>query len=100
MQAEAIGRRIRDLRLGADLSAEQLAARAETSLASISRVERGLVREPSYALLSRIATALGFTTIDAMLGGEVPAYVAKERRERESHAPVLNVVGEVEELRA
>lgn len=70
MQAQRLGRVIRELRLRADLSVEQLGARAGTTGGSISRIESGKVKSPNFDLLTRIAGALGFKSVDAMLGAD------------------------------
>lgn len=90
-RARAIGSRLKAARLAADLSVEQLAARAGTSGTTVSRIERGLTEKPGYPLLQRLALALGHRTVDEWLAGIPP-----------STPPVLNVVGNrsVEERRA
>lgn len=56
----ALGEAIRQLRLGAGLSQEQLAEQADTDLSQVGGIERG-VRNPSYETLVRLAVALGTT---------------------------------------
>lgn len=56
----ALGEAIRQLRLGAGLSQEQLAEEADTDLSQVGGIERG-VRNPSYETLVRLAVALGTT---------------------------------------
>ncbi len=53
----ALGNAIRHLRTEAGLSQEQLAERVATDLTQIGGLERG-TRNPSYATLVRVATAL------------------------------------------
>ncbi len=53
----ALGEAIRQLRLEAELSQEQLAERASTDLTQVGGIERG-VRNPSYTTLVRLAAAL------------------------------------------
>jgi transcriptional regulator with XRE-family HTH domain len=53
----ALGEAIRQLRLEAELSPEQLAERAGTDLTQVGGIERG-VRNPSYTTLVRLANAL------------------------------------------
>jgi transcriptional regulator with XRE-family HTH domain len=59
-QLAALGESLRQLRLEAGLSQEQLAERAGTDLSQVGGIERGL-RNPSYTTLSRLATALDAT---------------------------------------
>jgi transcriptional regulator with XRE-family HTH domain len=54
----ALGEAVRQLRLEAELSQEELAEAAGTDLTQVGGVERG-VRNPSYTTLLRLAGALG-----------------------------------------
>lgn len=54
----SFGRVIRDLRLKADLSQEELAHRAGLSPVYVSELERGL-RSPSLATIGKLGKALG-----------------------------------------
>lgn len=54
----ALGEAVRQLRLEAGMSQEQLAESAGTDLTQVGGVERG-VRNPSYTTLLRLADALG-----------------------------------------
>jgi len=54
----ALGEAVRQLRLEAGMSQEQLAENAGTDLTQVGGVERG-VRNPSYTTLLRLAAALG-----------------------------------------
>ncbi len=56
----ALGEAMRQLRQEAGLSQEQVAELAETDLSQVGGIERG-VRNPSYATLLRLASALGTT---------------------------------------
>ncbi|HET7418114.1 MAG TPA: helix-turn-helix transcriptional regulator [Solirubrobacterales bacterium] len=56
----ALGEAVRRLRVGAELTQEDLATRADTDLTQVGGVERG-VRNPSYTTLLRLAGALGTT---------------------------------------
>lgn len=47
-QAQRLADQLRSLRERAGLSQEQLAARAEVSVATVSKIETGVVREPGY----------------------------------------------------
>jgi transcriptional regulator with XRE-family HTH domain len=54
----AVGRRIRDLRRGKQMSLETVAARTELSIGFISQIERGL-SSPSLRVLATLADVLG-----------------------------------------
>jgi len=54
----ALGEAVRQLRLEAEMSQEQLAEAAGTDLTQVGGVERG-VRNPSYTTMLRLAGALG-----------------------------------------
>ncbi|WP_249148566.1 cupin domain-containing protein [Bradyrhizobium jicamae] len=54
----AVGRRIRDLRRGKEMSLETVAARADLSIGFISQIERGL-SSPSLRVLATLADVLG-----------------------------------------
>jgi len=62
----ALGEAVRQLRLEAEMSQEQLAEAAGTDLTQVGGVERG-VRNPSYTTLLRLAVALD-TSVGEMTG--------------------------------
>lgn len=94
-----VGERVRVLRGNAGLSAERLAARAGTTTASVTRIENGETRDPGYILLTRLAMALNFPGVDAMLGApavqpeelDVPYWesTAPKRRRARQRGPKL-----------
>jgi transcriptional regulator with XRE-family HTH domain len=57
---------LKTLRKDRGLTQTQLAKRARTSQAYIARLERGEKKNPSLAMLRRLAKALG-TTIEALV---------------------------------
>ncbi len=57
LELGALGDAIKQLRIQAGLSQEQLAERASTDLTQIGGLERG-TRNPSYSTLVRVARAL------------------------------------------
>ena len=63
----AVGRRIRDLRRGKEMSLETVAARTDLSIGFISQIERGL-SSPSLRVLATLADVLG-VGIAALFGG-------------------------------
>lgn len=54
----ALGEAVRQLRVEAEMSQEELAEAAGTDLTQVGGIERG-VRNPSYTTLLRLAAALG-----------------------------------------
>lgn len=54
----ALGEAVRQLRLEAEMSQEELAEAAGTDLTQVGGVERG-IRNPSYTTMLRLAGALG-----------------------------------------
>jgi len=60
----ALGDAVRQLRLEAEMSQEELAEAAGTDLTQVGGVERG-VRNPSYTTMLRLASALG-TSVGAL----------------------------------
>ena len=54
----ALGEAVRQLRLEAEMSQEELAEAAGTDLTQVGGIERG-VRNPSYTTMLRLAGALG-----------------------------------------
>jgi len=61
-QAQRLAERLRSLRERAGLSQEQLAARAQVSVATVSKIETGVVREPGYFTVVAMLGALGAAT--------------------------------------
>jgi transcriptional regulator with XRE-family HTH domain len=60
----ALGESIRQFRLEAECSQEELAERAKTDLTQVGGIERG-IRNPSYTTLLRLAKALN-TSVGAI----------------------------------
>jgi len=60
----ALGDAVRQMRLEAEMSQEELAEAAGTDLTQVGGVERG-VRNPSYTTMLRLAGALG-TSVGAL----------------------------------
>jgi len=57
-EAQRLAEHLRSLRYRAGLSQEQLATRAEVSVATVSKIETGVVREPGYFTVVAILDAL------------------------------------------
>ena len=71
---EALGQRIRDLRIGRGLSQQQLADLMFVTRKSVSNWESGY-RMPDITMLTRLAKVLGVKThelLDAMAGSDTP----------------------------
>lgn len=66
-----LGARVRALREDRGLSLRELARRAEVQVSDISRLERGLTRQPRLALGMSLARALG-VTLSQLLGEAEP----------------------------
>ncbi|APE21432.1 XRE family transcriptional regulator [Streptomyces venezuelae ATCC 10712] len=62
---QALGRRIRDARLYADLTQEELAHRAEIDRSTIQRIEGGQ-NDAKFSHLLRVARALNVPTRDLL----------------------------------
>ncbi len=72
----SIGDRIRTARKAAGLSQEELARRAGMSLKGMGDIERGLIPDPHYSSLSKIANGLG-VPIGELLEEERPLALAR-----------------------
>jgi transcriptional regulator with XRE-family HTH domain len=60
----SIGDKVRATRKAAGISQEEVARRAGVSLNVINRLERGVILDPHYSTLRRIASALGVPVED------------------------------------
>jgi len=72
-----IGPVVKSLRLERKLSQEALANSAHVSSGYLSKLERGLYREPSYEVLSRIAGALEVDTADLYIRAGLEHLIAE-----------------------
>lgn len=61
-QAQRLAAQLRSKRDQAGLSQEELAARAEVSVATVSKIETGTVREPGYFTVVAMLDALNAAT--------------------------------------
>jgi transcriptional regulator with XRE-family HTH domain len=57
-QAARLAVRLRDLREGAGMTQEQLAARAEVAVATVRKIETSVVVEPGYFTVMALLNAL------------------------------------------
>ncbi len=97
-----LGRLIRDARLGAGLTAREVARRAGLDVSTVTRIELGQIAQPSADKLKAIAPALGIPISDLLAAagllpkGELPTlrpYLRAKYRELPDEA-----VAEVERL--
>jgi transcriptional regulator with XRE-family HTH domain len=67
-QAKVLAARLRALREEANLSREQLAARAGLAVATVRNIETGTVTEPGFFTIAALVNALGarFTDLPAL----------------------------------
>jgi len=71
-QAGRLAEWLRDRRMQAGMSQEQLAGRAQVAVATVRKIEKGVVIEPGYFTVLALMHALGATSEDpAMLGRRV-----------------------------
>lgn len=59
-----VGEKIRELRIARGMSQEQLAAKVGVVQMTISKMERGIMKRPSFSTLMGIANALGVSVAD------------------------------------
>jgi transcriptional regulator with XRE-family HTH domain len=63
-QARRLSKHLRDSRVNADLTQEQLAARANVAVATVRKIETGVVVEPGYFTVRALLQALGVQDAD------------------------------------
>lgn len=80
-QSKRTGLRIRDARVAAGFTQEQLAFRAGVAVATVSRLENGRTAYPRSDEFARIAAALG-TNPDALMGIDDVSPVADDEDEQ------------------
>lgn len=68
MSIENFGARVRAVRRQKGLRQGEIAEAAEMSQPEVSRIERGLVRQPGLRVIGRLSRALG-VTVDFLIGG-------------------------------
>lgn len=68
--ADTLAQRLRDIREDQGLTLSEVARRAQISKAYLSQLERGGSTEPSYSVVTRLATALG-TNVDELTGQSI-----------------------------
>jgi transcriptional regulator with XRE-family HTH domain len=63
-QAVQLAKRLRDLRVQADLTQEQLAGQAQVAVATVRKIETGAVVEPGFFTIMALFRALGIGHLD------------------------------------
>lgn len=66
--SRALAQRVREARLGLELTQQELASMCGVSIWTISNIERGLTRDVSERVLGALATNLGVTIDDLVFG--------------------------------
>lgn len=87
---EALGRRIRKLRLERSMTLDEVAARSGCSVGSLSQIERGM-GNPSFATLVKISHALDISVgrLLEAAGSHDPVVRQKDRRRLEGSQAVV-----------
>jgi len=83
-QAERLAAWLRDQREQADLSQEQLAARAQVAVATVRKIEKGIVIEPGYFTVLALLQALGVRREDSAMGERHLSLSPRHRNRRGS----------------
>lgn len=68
MDVTQIARKIRELRQAKDWSQEDLARAADIPLTTITKIETGVIKNPSIEKIAKIAKALG-VSVDTLISG-------------------------------
>jgi transcriptional regulator with XRE-family HTH domain len=74
-QAARLAASLRDRREQAELSQEQLAARAQVAVATVRKIEKGIVIEPGYFTVLALMQALGAGHKDTAVLGPVTGMI-------------------------
>jgi transcriptional regulator with XRE-family HTH domain len=75
-QAGRLAEWLRDRRMQAGMSQEQLASRAQVAVATVRKIEKGVVIEPGYFTVLALMHALGTTSEDPAVLGRRASIVA------------------------
>ncbi len=88
--SEALGRRIRKLRLERSMTLDEVAARSGCSVGSLSQIERG-IGNPSFATLVKISHALDISVARLLeaAGSHDPVVRREDRRRLEGSQAVV-----------
>ena len=89
-----IGRHIRARRRAMNLSQDALARQADVSLSLINQIERGVITDPHYSTLNRIAEAMGVSVAELLEGQKVPLVTMQGQANVEVRARVIAVIRE------
>jgi transcriptional regulator with XRE-family HTH domain len=75
----AIKERLRELRIAAGLTQQELAVRAGLSVSAVAHLEVGRIPDPRVSTLQALARALG-VSLDSLAGEEPPQAPPKKAR--------------------
>jgi transcriptional regulator with XRE-family HTH domain len=86
-QAGRLAEWLRDRRMQAGMSQEQLSARAQVAVATVRKIEKGVVIEPGYFTVLALMHALGAASEDPAVLGRRVSIVANFSEPAPVHAP-------------
>lgn len=68
--ANTIGENIKRQRMKLGISQEELAKKAEVKYTTLTKIESGVIKNPSVLVISRIAKSLEINVEDLLTGGK------------------------------
>lgn len=92
MDEKGLGKRLQDARRAVGLTQQELCQKSGLSYSTLAKIERGAIKSPSVFTIQYIAAALG-TSLDALLGLEVPSAVTKKTSRRGTRFVYFDVNG-------
>lgn len=82
MDEKSMGRQLQSMRLGANLTQQQLCQKANISFSTLTKIERGAIKSPSIFTVLAIANAVG-VGLDELIGnrsGGAPGRILKKTK--------------------
>jgi len=82
MDEKSLGKQLQSMRLGANLTQQQLCQKANISFSTLTKIERGAIKSPSVFTVLAIANAVG-VGLDELIGnrsGHAPGRVLKKTK--------------------
>lgn len=82
MDEKSLGRQLQSMRLGANLTQQQLCQKANISFSTLTKIERGAIKSPSIFTVLAIANAVG-VGLDELIGnrsGGAPGRILKKTK--------------------